>query len=414
MYIKQLTIQNVRCIESIDVALDRHINLLFGENGSGKTSIMVAACFVLSETMSRDWSYECGPDEVRRVRIQDSTGARWEPVSELSVAAILEFDDGAEERIGRTMDSSGQHRSATPLPFGDHIAKFNSFSESADPVTLPIIAYYAPRRGAERDRSSALLPLDGGPRRNAYEEWCNAGSTTEDLERWMLSMALLEFQEGSSLAELDAVRKVGARALPGSSGIEYRQFNKAVTVSYSDGRPPIELHLLSDGERGIVTLIVDIAVRMIRLNPHLGAAALDAPGVVMIDELDVHLHPALQRHALGVLRESFPNVQFMLATHSPSLLGEADDGQLLNLDGGQARPVAGLRGMDVRWITEHEMDAPVRNVEVQHEIDAVRAAIDDGDYSAARAQILQLRAAQPSDPDVTRLFALLTQLERSA
>lgn len=115
-----------------------------------------------------------------------------------------------------------------------------------------------------------------------------------------------------------------------------------------------------------------------------------------------------------MLHDSFPNVQFLLATHSPSLLGEAGDGQLLNLDGGRALPVAGLRGMDVRWITEHEMHAPVRNVDVQKEIDAVRSAIDAGDYAVARGQIVSLRDEHPFDPDITRLFALLTQLERSA
>lgn len=287
MYIKQLTIRNVRCIESIDVALDRHINVLFGDNGAGKTSMMVAACFALSDTVlsQSSWSYTLELDDARRSRIVDPTGVRWESAGDVCVAATLGFDDGADERVRRTLDIQGVVRNAASVPYGPRLSQMNAFEE-ADPVTLPILAYYAPRRGAERDRSSAILPLDGGPRRNAYDEWCQAGSTTEDLERWMLSMALLEFQEGSSLPELAVVRRIGARSLPGSSDVAYRQLNKAVTVSYDDGRPPIELHLLSDGERGVVTLVVDLAVRMIRLNPHLGAAALDAPGVVMVDELD--------------------------------------------------------------------------------------------------------------------------------
>ena len=78
---------------------------------------------------------------------------------------------------------------------------------------------------------------------------------------------------------------------------------------------------LSDGFRSILSMVADLAYRMVRLNPHLGAEAVVAtPGLVLIDEIDMHLHPLWQQSVLLDMQRAFPNVQFIVTTHSPQVL----------------------------------------------------------------------------------------------
>ncbi len=91
---------------------------------------------------------------------------------------------------------------------------------------------------------------------------------------------------------------------------------------------------LSDGYRNIIRLSADIAYRAIKLNPHLGKdAVIMAKGVVLIDEIDMHLHPKWQRTVIEDLREAFPNIQFIYTTHSPFIIQSLKAEEIINLDG---------------------------------------------------------------------------------
>ncbi|MGZ8956169.1 MAG: AAA family ATPase, partial [Methylovulum sp.] len=88
-----------------------------------------------------------------------------------------------------------------------------------------------------------------------------------------------------------------------------------------DKHGSLNVELLSDGIRGVLAMVGDIAYRCIKLNPHLGLnAAKESSGVVMIDEVDMHLHPEWQQTILGNLVKAFPKIQFIVTTHSPQVL----------------------------------------------------------------------------------------------
>ena len=81
---------------------------------------------------------------------------------------------------------------------------------------------------------------------------------------------------------------------------------------------------MSDGEKCTISLFGDLARRMALANPG-RENPLEGTGVVLIDELELHMHTSWQRKVLGVLKETFPNIQFIITTHSPQILGELDD-----------------------------------------------------------------------------------------
>ena len=90
---------------------------------------------------------------------------------------------------------------------------------------------------------------------------------------------------------------------------------------------------LSDGYRNVIKIILDIATRMCILNPYQkGNALKNTPGIVVIDEIDLSLHPTWQRKIIGILKELFPRIQFICATHSPFIIQSLEEGELITLD----------------------------------------------------------------------------------
>ena len=96
----------------------------------------------------------------------------------------------------------------------------------------------------------------------------------------------------------------------------------------------MSFNMLSDGYQNIIRLAADIAYRAITLNPHLGADAVkETEGVVLIDEIDMHLHPSWQRNIIADLKKTFPRIQFIVTTHSPFIVQSLRAEELINLDG---------------------------------------------------------------------------------
>ena len=127
------------------------------------------------------------------------------------------------------------------------------------------------------------------------------------------------------------------------------------------------LSQLSDGYRSTLSLIADIAYRMALLNPSLGKDVLKTPGIVLIDEVDLHLHPIWQARILGDLRSIFPNIQFVVTTHVPAVISSVRSQQVrIIADGEKAlTPAIEIYGSDAGRVLTSIMNAPERPVEIQ-------------------------------------------------
>lgn len=125
---------------------------------------------------------------------------------------------------------------------------------------------------------------------------------------------------------------------------------RELLLRYVDGRT-VAFSELSDGYRNIVAMVADLAIKMVMLNPHLAKDALSkTPGVVLIDELDLHLHPKWQRRVVEDLRRTFPRVQFICTTHSPFIVQSLRSGEeLIVLDG---QPTMGVANLTIREVAQ--------------------------------------------------------------
>lgn len=138
------------------------------------------------------------------------------------------------------------------------------------------------------------------------------------------------------------------------------------------------------------------------LNPYLGEnAAAETNGIVMIDEVDLHLHPEWQQKVLGMLTKAFPKIQFVITTHSPIVLGSVKEGQVIMLEGQTATVVDRPYGLKPSYILEVFMHVKERLPELQEPIDRYFDLLNSGEGrgDAARALRQQLEyLISPNDP----------------
>lgn len=176
------------------------------------------------------------------------------------------------------------------------------------------------------------------------------------------------------------------------------------------------LEQLSDGERGLIALVFDLARRLAIANPNLENPIAEGEALVLIDEIELHLHPKWQRDVLQRLQDTFTACQFVVTTHSPLVLGEvpARCVRFLEFADGKMSVTVPTEayGMDANRILQEFMGAPVRNRQVDNELKALFDLIDQERFDDARAVIATLEHKLGGDePELTRASSLIRFLE---
>ena len=222
-------------------------------------------------------------------------------------------------------------------------------------LELPLISYYGTGRLWQEPRtreSKRLIKRPNGKaigevkkhllpnysqqfasRLAGYRYSVDPRCSPSDLIDWLHWEALSASQSGEESPQAKIVKKAISQSFDGCKGAEFDlRLGKLMLDIEKQGVQPFSN--LSDGQRNLVAMIGDIAWKAAQLNPHLGDAALaKTPGIVLIDELDLHLHPEWQREVVETLRTLFPEIQFITTTHSPFVVQAARDGELLVLEG---------------------------------------------------------------------------------
>nr|WP_313457716.1 AAA family ATPase [Pseudomonas sp.] len=200
---------------------------------------------------------------------------------------------------------------------------------------------------------------------------------------------------------LESARKA-ILTFTGFDGVRVRRKPK-MRMTVSKGGDEFNVLQLSDGERNMLALVGDMARRLSVLNPSL-ANPSEGAGVVMNDELDLHLHPRWQREAVAKLEATFPNCQFVITTHSPQVVGELRPESVMLLRGGHLLGHAPRAlGLSSGEVLEELMEGDARNTGFKSEILQVEHAIEDEQYDQARQALAALRESFGILPEVLRL-----------
>lgn len=371
MRIDSLSIKNLRLFGDIEQTIKfdctKQITLLLGDNGAGKTSLLYACSVMLSQFYKH--FPNCSVKAFTEGDIHNITnykksdylhvGVKLIP-SDSDVTEFMEFDHiENREQVSIQMYKKGNNTNTTPSSelkaISEYSLKIKTKIDNGELVVMPIIAYYGTERGqikpVERRRNfNDIFPrweiykADSLESATDFKRFFTWFERNEDLERREQLRQLKQSGKSNySSYVLDAVRNALNGLFP-----DYLQNPRVETsplrfvmddIRIPDNPIEQRLERMSDGYRITIALVADIAARLAEANPSAESSGLDNPlnanGIVMIDEIDLHLHPKLQREILRRLTKIFPNVQFVVSTHSPNVvIGALDIVQIIKLSSG--------------------------------------------------------------------------------
>ena len=222
---------------------------------------------------------------------------------------------------------------------------------------------------------------------------------------WFSKMTIQKYQNQElglgGVPELEAVYSAMETCYKRITGCDHvkMQYNvgtKELEVAYQEEsgdwmRMPI--NQLSDGYKSTISLVADIAYRMAVLNPQLlGDVCKETDGIVLIDEVDLHLHPTWQQRILGDLKAIFPKVQFIVSTHAPAVINTAKSENIVLLEDGEAyEPSGEVHGKDTNTIISSVMNSAERPVEIKKMFEQFYRYVDENNVEDAERVLNELK-----------------------
>jgi predicted ATP-binding protein involved in virulence len=347
MRIDKIRIKNFKGFEEETFSLNPQFTIFIGDNAKGKTSVLdalavAAGSFLRGIDVAKLESRSIDKSEIR-VLTKDG-----QPLPQLPVE-IHAFGDvngkGIDEGWWRTVDKISPKKTNTTYVKAKNIQKVAEemlkLSRSGSNVIFPVIAYHGTGRlSAEHEEKKAVYKKSGEGVSQAYINCLSPKSSSKEFLSWYKTYEdeIRKFDQDSDKLLLKTFNNTIISMIPDNhwQDMAYSFAAEDLTgifVTPSGKKEKLQFRQLSDGYRNIIGMAADIAYRCIKLNPHLGEKAVkDTPGIVLIDELDLHLHPNWQRRIVNDLKKAFPKIQFVATTHSPFIIQSLKSEELIILD----------------------------------------------------------------------------------
>ena len=452
MKVKRLKMQSFRGIGDLTLEFDETEPIvLIGINGVGKSSILDCLAILLSQIIG---SIQNSVDAIRSFNKQDITNGGKDTHNEITVLfelreftwsltqiqnevrknltsvlakliATLELLGQQDESIKITLEEKlGQ--SFNDLTIQSHLAEelrvvldeLRSQIEANPKVNLPLAVYYPVNRAVLdipleivekyefKQIDSYKQSLTGGKIDfKSFFEWFR---NREDLEN-ELRRDNLNYRD----RQLESVRGAITSLQPEFSDLRVERLPLRMTV-IKRGQELI-INQLSDGEKCLLAMVGDLARRLAIANPGL-TEPLEGEGIVLIDEIELHLHPKWQREIIPALTRTFPNCQFIVTTHSPQVISQVKPEGIFILEktdeGVVAKRPESSFGRDSNRILEDLMDVPARPQEIKESLLELFRLIDAGNLEGARQLRQQLANEIGADePEFVKADVLIRRKE---
>ncbi len=382
------------------------VHVVIGDNGTVKTTALDALAVAMGiwHVACKGYGSRGIEDEEVRVLVDGQNGrVSFVPAGEVMVAVRGEIDGKTAgwARSRKNLDKNTVNALVEGTADGLDLARglVKQTQEPKSQAVLPVLAYYgagrlwlepnAPKKakdGAPKQDKADLLRY--APYRGCLDSRCRA----RDLNQWLLDHDWDAYQAGEPDPSYELVKKALLKCLPNATRLRFAPKMKEVTVDF-DKREEQAFSNLSDGQRNMLALVGDLAVKAVRLNhAQLGEETFkQTPGIVLIDEIDLHLHPTWQRVVLENLRTVFPNLQFIATTHSPFIVQTLREGELVMLEG---QPVPQTNNLGIEKISRGLMgvERPEVSPVYSHQV------------AAAKEYLLTLEAAATAPEEKLRQY----------
>lgn len=353
--LQALKLWDYRCFEALEIDFHPQLTVLVAANGAGKTSVLdaVAVAFgpyvgAFDEAVGKHFE----ASDIRQFKARQTASHEMEYAPHGVYLAARGFIPGS--LIDSVTDThplstwrralTGPTKAKTTIKDAKELIDYGKRLQEAvrtpgKAVLLPLLAYYGTGRLWQQKKLMERKRIQRTSRTIGYTDCLDPASSYKAFVEWFRYWSLnakearlkaQEIGQHSNETEFDGyIQSVGSAVNiclepAGWTDIEYSFTHDALVAHHEQfGQLPVEL--LSDGIRNMIGMVADIAFRATKLNGHLGAAAaVQTPGIVLIDEVDMHLHPEWQQVVLRNLTRAFPAMQFIVTTHSPQVLTSVD------------------------------------------------------------------------------------------
>ena len=259
--------------------------------------------------------------------------------AEGSIAAFKDLQFGPTIKWSRAIERVGGKTTSKDAADLRLVSKaIQKHASSNVPTTFPLVSYYGTGRMWRQKRSSRNpTKSEARGRLRGYVAALDPASDIKSLNRWLRSADWTEENKNRKVSGARAIKAAVLACMTEFDDLRFDvEFGEMALVKRGgegERRRWMPFHELSDGYRNLLGMVADIAYRAAVLNPHLGDdAAAETPGLILIDEIDLHLHPTWQRRVVDDLRRALPRVQFIASSHSPFIIQSLRPGELINLD----------------------------------------------------------------------------------
>ncbi len=455
MRVSSLHLTNFRLFEDLEITFpDSNVAVIIGTNGSGKSSILDAIAYAISaqlDILAEKINTHSSSVRIPRPSIEqwlfdlgDNIFTEGKYKCEISLGLRTPI---ANELIDKKINFDLRNDLEITSPTVDQFYPI-FFDETNDKLRrdVPIFIYYQSDRGEKQkkewqDLANTYTSKTPYLSQTQLDSWRfglnNAGILgLKDLGHWLRSEEDWENEQKLQRKNFDflnptleAVRAAIMIFFPKLSDVTFSNLtvkrkrasgngngffsvsNESILYISKNGQD-LRINQLSLGEKHCLLIIMDIARRLSIANPSIENPLLGT-GIVMIDEIELHLHPQWQRNVLPALNHTFPNIQFIVTTHSPQVLSNVDSESVLILeDGKMVEKTPPTRGRDSNSILYDLMNVKMRPDDFAEKLDMLYELIDDEKLEEAKQQLAELQAAWgDDDSEVVRAKTMLELFE---
>lgn len=341
MFFSNISIRNFKNINNMDIEFHDGINLLIGDNGYGKTAILEALTIALGGFFSNISGITKKGIAANQVRCHAGVYGDATPKIEYFCPTTIDgnIQIGADTYQCSAMRSDQTGSSRTRF-HSRELAKYASCLASDMKANLPVFCYYSTQRlfpsrredFGKESRNKLTNNLCG------YIGCLDSTLDVKALKAWCMKMEMIGYKQRKQVSEYENFQRTVSKFMEAVSGpnshpcvgysLEYKD------IAYTENGTTLPISFLSAGYQSLLLIIMNLSFRIAQLNPEISDQT-DAEGIVLIDEIDMHLHPKWQRKALNILGKLFPKIQFIATTHSPIVISSAKDIRLVCVDENQ-------------------------------------------------------------------------------
>lgn len=336
MYLERISINNFKAVKSMEIEFTPGVNLLIGDNGVGKTSVLEAIAVVLSgmlKGMNGVPTKNILQNDIHFVLEEKgdaSSGIRYD--TPVEIAGILKTGDLSFQWKRIRTD---ENRNAGTKMEDDGIVKWMQRNSNEPDTLLPLLCFQSDARVWQMHRGDFGKELKKklNDRRCGYIGCLDYSLDIKGIQAWCLKMELNAFQKKHEIREYEAFKKIVSVFMKRISQLtsipKISYSTQLEQLVYQEGETVLPISDLSAGYQSLLWMVMNLAYRLALLNPEKAENLGDTAGIVLIDEIDMHLHPKWQWNIVNALEETFPNIQFILATHSPIVISSCKNEQLI-------------------------------------------------------------------------------------